>query len=128
MNKMLLENAKRLPHYCHIKDDSRFDGTPQVLPELEPENDSITKLIFAPDPNTGIPSSDLGMLMSREASPEVSKYIHDVLQHPIGVSQGLPDVDTALQMSREYGESYVDYANRLRALCTPKKKVEFKKD
>lgn len=121
---MLIENAKRLPHYSHIKDDSRFEGTPQVLPEIEPENDSITKLIFAPDPVTGIPSSDLGMLMSREAQPEVSKYIHDVLQRPIGVSQGLPDADTALQMSREYGETYEAYANRLRSICTPKRKQE----
>ena len=120
MNKILLENAKRLPHYCHIKDDSRFDGTPQVLPEVLPENDAITKLIFAPDPHTGIPSSDLGMLMSRQATPEVSKYIHDVLQRPIGVKSGLPDADSALEMAREYGESYESYANRLRSICSPK--------
>lgn len=128
MNKVLIENAKRLPHYAHIKDDSRFDGSLQSLPQSPAENDDIVKLIFAPDPQTGIPRSDLGMLMAKQASPEVSKYIHDTLQKPIDSSVGAPDADTALSMAKEYGESFEDYANRLRALCTPKKKVETKKD
>lgn len=41
------------------------------------DNDPLQGLIFAADPVTGLPRSDLQIIMSKDSNPEVSQYIRD---------------------------------------------------
>lgn len=72
--------------------------------------------IFAPDPITGIPSSDLAFVLSKDAAPEVSQYIRDNLMRPIGNTSSCEDADAALDMTKMRRETGIEYADRLRSL------------
>lgn len=90
---------------------------------VEKDSDNILNLIFAPDPVSGIPRSDLAVMYSKDTAPEISQYVRDTLMQPIAPSitdeNGnpvfCPDADAALDTMRNKGESFVEYAERLRS-------------
>lgn len=75
----------------------------------------LMQQIFAPDPITGIPSSDLAFVLSKDAAPEVSQYIRDNLLRPIGSVSSCDDADAALDMTKMRRETGVEYADRIRS-------------
>lgn len=77
--------------------------------------DPLLTLIFAPDPVTGNPSSDLA-LTTRTNSPELQRYIQSVLHNPVPSSPGIDDPDMALDMQKDPFESFEVYASRLREI------------
>ena len=124
-NLALTRNALLNPCYSDMNEE-RFTVSPQILPSSTTEQDAVLKLIFAPDPQTGIPRSDLGLLLDKQTEPEVAAYIRENLARPLLSSTGVPDADTALEMARDYGESFEAYANRLRSLCSSKQPSQSK--
>lgn len=82
--------------------------------------DPLLTLIFAPDPATGNPSSDLA-LTTRTSSPELQRYISSVLHRPVPSSAGIDDPDLALDMQKDPFESFEVYANRLREIVNQSK-------
>lgn len=106
------------PHYANLtEDDLKEIPRPQV--DYVPNSDNeILSLIFAPDPVTGVPRSDLAVLMSKDTAPQVSQFIRDNLLSPRSVSfVSVDDPDLALQGIKSRNESLVDYADRLRSLA-----------
>lgn len=66
---------------------SRFDSIGEIPPVVreEPEVEELTAfdktllLIFGPDPNTGIPNSDLRMWVNSNTRPEIKQFIEQNL-------------------------------------------------
>lgn len=81
---------------------------------VDKSNDEMTKLIFAPDPITGNPSSDIGLLMSKQAEPAVAEYIRTHLATPVQEVAGASTPDEAEACSPHRGESRSAYISRLR--------------
>lgn len=86
--------------------------------------DSLQALIFAPDPQTGIPRSDLAAVMSKDTASEIRQYITDNLlrarSDSASVGSSSSDADFVLSSMRNRGESIEAYADRLRELSNPK--------
>lgn len=84
-----------------------------VIDVPEKKSDEIVQLIFAPDPETGNPSSALGMYLksSNEKVREVIRT-HFMASSGTGVN-GVDDPDYALDMMQRYNESRQQYVDRL---------------
>lgn len=95
---------------------------------FEKDEDDMLKLIFAPDPCTGLPRSDLAIMLSKDSAPEVARYIQETLQRPLHDSgpASAPDADTALDTMRNRSEDFVAYAERLRELASSYSKSDSK--
>lgn len=99
---------------------AQIDPLSTIDPQIvEKDEDDIMHLIFAPDPLTGMPRSDLAVIMSKDSAPEVAKYIQDTLLRPVVTEgpSGTMDADEALDAMRNHGESFETYANRIRELA-----------
>lgn len=83
----------------------------EVMPETK--SDEIMQLIFAPDPETGNPSSALGMYLksSNEKVREVIRT-HFMVSSGTGVN-GVDDPDYVLDTMQRYDESRHEYVDRL---------------
>lgn len=121
------------PHYQNIesgitKEEQFVQGADFVNDErdLSLMNDEFTSLIFAPDPVTGIPRSDLAVIMSKDTAPEIAQYIQSHFQSPLPSSPGVDDPDVAIDGIKRPGESIDQYAERLRQIVSsvPKPKSE----
>ena len=88
--------------------------------EVVKTGDELTETIFAPDPFTGVPRSDIALMMSKDTRPEVAQYIRDALQQP-RQSISTDDPDFALSTIKDRRESLQEYADRLRSLFQPDK-------
>lgn len=113
----------------------RFESPGKVIPlkEFVPQadvrdpNQALLDMIFAPDPVTGLPQGDLSVFLGDKANPEIKMFIQNQLLHENSTSQSpldlsdevrnkfhsLSDDDIAL-LSRNYGESREEYADRLK--------------
>lgn len=85
------------------------------------DDSDLYKVIFAPDPLTGIPQSDLSLLVKNKYSDDVRRFIDEKgFQQPIIESQRL-SVDTDLSLVRDrrkqYGTERLDYINSLRSIA-----------
>lgn len=76
------------------------------------ENNNLLDVIFAPDPETGLPRSDIGIILSKDSVPEVAKYIQDNLMKPLPTS-GTSDIDEALATVKTQRMSIDDYKAQL---------------
>lgn len=99
-------------------------NTEKIAPQYDQSRqfveDPMLSLIFAPDPATGNPSSDLA-LTTRTNSPELQRYIQSVLHNPVPSSAGVDDPDMVLDMQKDPFESLEVYANRLREIVNQSK-------
>lgn len=109
------------PEYAGVKCKPVYDGEKKA-----PEQDDIIKTIFAPDPLSGVPRSDMSLMLSKDTSPVVQQYIRDTLQRPVNSQQNLgvteEDADFALASMKSAFESRQDYYQRLQTLCQPQQK------
>ena len=111
------EIVRRFPHYARNKKSNPIREREIISDGVN--NDPLITQIFAPDPVTGIPSSDLGIILSKDSAPEVAQYIRDTLMKP-HLSKGTEDGEFALESMRKSNESIEAYAARLKELCSPK--------
>lgn len=116
MKKLSILQAKTFPEFSEMS-EKRFKKTFYVAPFEALKVDEIGELIFAPDPRTGIPRSDLALILSNTARPEVAEYIRQNLQCALPDSERLENPDDALRLTKNARESLEAYGNRLRELC-----------
>lgn len=116
MNNLSIKQAKTFPDYSEMP-ETRFKKTFYHAPFETLKVDEIGSLIFAPDPKTGIPRSDLALVMSNSARPEVAEYIRQTLQRSLPSSERYENEDDALRFTKNIRESLEAYGNRLRELC-----------
>lgn len=79
------------------------------------QNEVLLDSIFAVDPRTGFPTSDITAFLSDKVSPEVKMFIQSQLLKPnrsVGSSSDL-DEDTIAMLSRGHNESLEIYKDRL---------------
>lgn len=111
MNVYFIKMAKAFPEYRDIDIDVLQERLLQVVDvdDIKVEHDQLLDIIFAPDPVIGHPRSDLGIIMSKDANPEVSAYIRDTLAKSIpssGVADNPDDAILATKTQRQSFESY----------------------
>lgn len=119
----LLKRAQRFSEYSELKDinPSSFSIPSE---DSSPTNPLITE-IFAPDPVTHLPHSDLHIVMSNDSRPEVAQFIRDQLMQPLGDCVRTDNEDDALEMVKSRHESFVEYAERLRSFCESVNKEKY---
>lgn len=121
MNAKYLRNRialRALPEYAHISDEE-LSREYKPVDELKPESldlDDIQKVLYAPDPKTGTPRSDLAVIMSKNNHAEVADYIQRSLMGSLPSVAGSDDPDLVLDSIKDKRESLVQYAERLREL------------
>ena len=111
----------RFREFRHMDDSRLVVETIDYIPsesDVVRQEDSVINLIFAPDPDTGVPRSDLALMFSKDKSPEIAQYIQDTLMRPVNDGSGAPDADTALEFMCSRSERVEDYANRLREIVS----------
>lgn len=71
-----------------------------ALRDVDVQQDKFLEEIFAPDPRTGVPRSDLHFIFSADKSPAVAEYVQNVLQmnHKGSISSLPDDPDSALDL------------------------------
>lgn len=95
------------------KNPNKIVFDPNSMAEFIDIADDIAKMIFAPDPVTGLPQNDIKMFKS-SMSPEIAAYVQSNLLKPItDNSVGFQSPDEAINSLRQVGESINDYAERL---------------
>lgn len=103
-----------LPEYRGRNLTKSLYKNPEVS-KVDRDKNELIETIFLPDPITGLPRSDLGLIMSKDTSPEVASYIQENLMR-VRTSSGTDDPNEALstvktqQMSiREYKENIINF-------------------
>lgn len=81
------------------------------------EDDGILKVIFAPDPITGKPRSDLALVFNKSVDPEISQYIKTHLMQARKRDALASDPDTAMELTKDSFESVSSYYARLRSIA-----------
>lgn len=119
---MRFEDVKKLRHYAHIAKEQVSDGTflddGDIMPSPDAEQEALLKMIYAPDPETGVPRSDLAIVYSKDSDPQMARFIQDTLlrSHPQdGVSFDNPD--DAIELMKNRSESFEKYSARLREIA-----------
>ena len=95
--------------YSYLKPEKRLNRLFQDDDDKEVVNtdNPLHTLIFAADPITGLPRSDLQIIMSKDSNPEVANYIRDNLLSPHN-SGGTDNPDEALVCTRTQAQSLTE--------------------
>lgn len=115
-----MNRIKLFKEYRNLPDDYKkrvYDNESKVdiLPN-DPSVAELTAVVFAPDPVTGLPSSDIARIMASDTNPQVAQYIRDNLMSPNPNYQpGVDDPDLALEFIPRDGENFEQFSSRLRA-------------
>lgn len=111
-----MKKINLFPEFVNVSDE-QLTPVKRTYDSVELPGDDLLLTIFAPDPLTGVPRSDLGIVMSNDKSPEVAQFIRDNLMRPLN-DNSVPsdDADFAIQSIRDRRESISQYALRLRQL------------
>lgn len=84
----------------------------------------ILDVIFAPDPVTGNPRSDLSISLTADTSPVVRDFIERVLRTRHPSVTGAPNDEVAFDLikprSSQYGVELSNYLESLRSMVLPK--------
>ena len=103
----------------------RFIGSPCVVDvtEVEFKNDSENQLldvIYAPDPFTRLPQSDIAVYLSDKVDPAIREFVASQLMTPNPNPQGVDDAnaDILFDLVRQDNESVADYAVRIRDIVS----------
>lgn len=86
-----------------------------VIP-CETDEDSLLLSIFAPDPFTGFPRSDLFFEFSNSQSDEVRAYIHNNLMKENIAGISLDSADEALEFTKTRLTSLQEYTENLKKI------------
>ena len=83
----------------------------------------LLKLVYAPNPRTGLPSSDLSVLVSDSVPEDVANWVRTQLLNPLPdtsvssvINNTQLDDDTIMALVRENGESDSMYIDRVDSL------------
>lgn len=117
MNKeayKVLDYARRYDPKCGVpkRQDVKVDDR-QAQPD-----ESLVKMIYSPDPVSGLPTGDLSFWVSDKVNPQVKEFILSRLMQDVSkaanakLPDGISDED-ALSMSRLPGERMDAYVERL---------------
>lgn len=100
---------------AHLRVDVGLEDIGQgVTKSREIPKDGLLTAIFAPDPVTSMPRSDLHIALSGSLDPTTQEYIRRALQRPIPeTGVGHPDPDVVLDNARKHNESIDAYVQRL---------------
>lgn len=111
--------------YKYLSQVQAMDNDPNfVEPEKSVKNDSdlqrVLDSIFAVDPKTGLPKSDIQYYLSPDGNPQVREWLINNLMKPRMSknnysTDNLTD-DLIVEFSRQTGESVEAYAMRLQSL------------
>ena len=105
-----LEEASEIySHGIAVSDDTRED-TKSENPLLD--------VIYAVNPDTGLPQGDVAFYLSKNCSPELRQFINDNLMRPIQPLEGLPadKQDDLFDYIRNENETRYEYAARVTKL------------
>lgn len=116
-----LKFLRGFPEFAHVQHISHCVASLPKEDICVDIADDIQKFIFAPDPVTGIPRSDIALTLSKDTRPEIQQYLQQVLQKPLPSGVRSMDGDTVLDMVKSRRETLTEYANRLRELSQAKK-------
>ena len=104
-----------LPEYRGLK---TFRNGFKDLPDSDTIQDQpeLIKVVFAPDPETGLPRSALATIMSKDSSPEVAQAVKDSLLQAHSQRAGTANPDEAIistkgryQSDKDYQDGLVDF-------------------
>lgn len=112
-----MSNIDFFPEFVGIPKEDRkknlFVNVDQVsVPDEDPERKKLRSVVYAVNPLTGHPQSDIAAVMSKDTNPEVARYIRDNLLSP-SPSSGTMDVDEALATVKTQNMSGDEYKNKL---------------
>lgn len=126
MDKNLSKLAASFPAF-------RFIGSPFVVDvqEVELKNDATNQLldvIYAPDPFTGLPQSDIAVYLSDKVDPAIREFVASQLMTPNPNPQGVDDAnsDILFDLVRQDSETVFDYAVRVRELVASDNETRIK--
>ena len=114
--KNSLDFIHSFPEFSHIE-------TPKVekdyiVPEYDVERNPVLNMIYAPDPNTGLPCGDLACYLGDKTSPEVREFIRLNMLQQIPDVPVLPDElsdEDAFDFIRGKDETPAQYCQRMSA-------------
>lgn len=101
---------------------SLFNGLPDLPPSVpaahvrqsDVNNDEMFRAVFAPDPVTGLPMSDVRLLVNKDTNPQVQQFIRNHLMDNKFESPRAGTPEQAQSAIRRYGETITAYSDRLR--------------
>ena len=112
-----MRQINHFPEYAHLSDDYQkisYDRTPEMMP-LDPGQSELQSVVYAPDPVTGLPTTDIARIMSADSNPQVAQFIRDNLMSPNPNYQpGVDDPDLAFDFVPRDGENFEQFSDRLR--------------
>lgn len=90
----------------------------EKVEKKDTSDDQLFSVIFAPDPFTRLPTSDVAVYLSDKVDPSIREFVGSQLLRSNGEVGGVPDVvaDDLLDYVRGADESVADYAVRIRDL------------
>ena len=125
-----IDYIRRFKEYKNLPEDfdkSLYNSYNDIQLNDCKEEDEVLGLIFAPDPQTGVPRSDLALMLSRDTAPEIAQYIRDTLMRTQGQSSSVgDDPDLALKLTKFRKETLFEYGTRLREFVQNESKSESK--
>lgn len=108
---------KRLAKFREYQLDDNFSqDTSFISVGRDASQDETLKMIFAPDPLTGCPRSDLTIMLSKDNRPEIADFIRNTLMQPLGKQSRTENADDALELTRSRGETLQAYGDRLKEI------------
>ena len=126
MNRNLSKLAMCFPAFGKI-------GSPCVvdIEEAEVKNDAENQLldvIYAPDPFTRLPQSDVAVYISDKVDPAIREFVASQLMTPNPDFKGVDDTnsDILFDLVRQDGESTADYAVRINNLIGADNEIRLK--
>lgn len=114
MKKDIKELANSFPAF-------RLIGSPCVvdveeIEEKQSADNQVLDVIYAPDPFTRLPQSDVAVYLSDKVDPSIREFVASQLLTPNPEVKGVDDAnsDILFDLVRQDGESVQDYAVRIR--------------
>lgn len=94
-------------------------GEPIIPEKIENNPNEVFNMIYAPDPLTGRPRSDLGTYLSENTSPVVRDFIERQLRQDFSANisktpDGISDSDI-IYLTKDKNETLSDYQERVKA-------------
>lgn len=106
-----LDFINKIPRFANLQSNESVNA---FTDEIESKDSAIVKLVYAPDPVTGLPCSDLAFILDKNQSEDVKNYIRNNLINPLAPSSGIADKDTALEFTiPRHADAFAEYKQKL---------------
>lgn len=131
--KVLFPNLETEQYHVSTDEHIRIVNDSIEPSNVKSDDQDLYSIVFAPDPLTGLPSSDLSLMVKNKYSEDVRRFIDEKgFQRPVQDFDRLA-VDTDLSLVRDrrsqYGTERQEYLRQLRDVAqSGLKKSEVKSD